>query len=147
MADFANGVAVIRYLLANNAAVLAIVPAERIAAGDVPLDTTLPAISVDEISGVPYNTVSGKEIGKTLHTERIQVTGLVKSTTAAPAGGGYPGLRTLMRAIFLACPTQRGTIVGVDVDSITPDLEGPDLPDAGSGVLSSTRDFFVRYFA
>lgn len=141
-----SGVAVIRYLLVHDAAVLAKVPASRIFAGDAPIKTELPALSVKQISGLPYLTVAMDENAR-LHTERVQVTALVKSSDGTPAGEGYPGVKALLAIVFSACKNTHGTVDGVDVVSVLPDTEGPDLEDAVHALLTQSRDFMVRYNA
>ena len=141
-----SGVAVVRYLLANNSPVTNIVPAAAIMAGDIPLATVLPAISVKQISGVPLNftRINGAH---RLHTDRVQVSVLVKGPRGTPAGLGYPGMRALLALVLAACPSQRGTVNGITVDSIVPDLEGPDLYDDTDIVHQGSRDFLVRWIA
>ena len=56
-----SGVAIVRALLAAHAAVTAAVPAVRIFAGAIPLNTPLPAISITPISGSERNTVAMNE--------------------------------------------------------------------------------------
>ena len=139
-----SGVAVIRYLLANASAVTAVVPAARIMAGDLPLNTVMPAISIVQISSVPRNTVKMGE-ASVQHTERVQVSVLFKGPQGSPAGAGYPGVRSLLKLVLAACPHTRGTVNGISVDSIVPDLEGPDLSDYATALYSGSRDFFVRW--
>lgn len=139
-----SGVAVIRYLLANNAPIVAIIPAARIMAGDLPLNMPLPAISVTQVSSVPRNTLQTNESPK-VHTDRVQVTWFFNGTEATPAGTGYPGLRAMGRLLLAACPSQRGTINGVAVQAIIPDVEGPDFAAPDEALLSSSRDFLVRW--
>jgi hypothetical protein len=139
-----SGVAVIRSKLATNAALIAVVPAARIMAGELPLNTVLPAIQVTQVSSVPRLTLAMTEPNR-MHTERVQVTVLVKGPEGEPAGGGYPTLRSILALVLAACPNQRGTINGVTVDSILPDIEGPDLADVAAALYSGSRDFFVRW--
>ncbi|MEO8101331.1 MAG: hypothetical protein ABI790_02325 [Betaproteobacteria bacterium] len=141
-----SGVAVIRYLLANNGPVLAVVPAARIVAGDLPLNTVMPAIAVTHISGVPYNAIRTNETPK-LHTDRVQVSALFKGPQGTPSGTGYPGVKALLKLVLAACPSQRGVINGVAVESIQPDTEGPDLSDQATALYSGSRDFIVRFTA
>ena len=139
-----SGVAVIRHLLANSAGITAVVPAARIMAGDLPVNTEMPAISITEISSVPRLTVAMTEPNR-MHLERVQVSALVKGPQGSPAGAGYPGVKSLLALILAACPNQRGTINGVKVDSILPDTEGPDLFDMTLSLYSGSRDFLVRW--
>ena len=141
-----SGVAAIRHLLASDSSLIAVVPAARIKAGDLPLNTVLPAISVTQVSSVPRNTVAMTEVSR-LNTDRVQVTVMVKNTDGEPAGTGYPGLRSILRLVLAACPNTRGTVNGVHLDSILPDEEGPDLPDVELSFISGSRDFLVRFNA
>jgi hypothetical protein len=140
-----SGVAVIVGLLRANNAITAVVPAARILAGDLPLGTTMPAISVTQISSMPMNFIRPDSSAR-MHTDRVQVSVLCKEPQTGVAGTGYPGLRSLMRLVLAACPNQRGTINGVVCDSIVPDLEGPDSFDDIDMVRQSSRDFIVRRF-
>lgn len=137
-----SGVAVIRWLLVNDAAITAIVPAARVIAGLLPINTVLPAIEVTQISGVPSNFIKTNEKPK-VHTDRVQVSVLFKGPEGTPAGAGYPGVKSLLALVLKACPSQRGLINGVLVDSIQPDTVGPDISDAVAAIYSQTRDFRV----
>ena len=139
-----SGVAVVRYLLANNAPVVAVVPAARVIAGDLPLNTTLPAISITQVSSIPMNLLRTNEANK-LHTDRVQVSVLFKGPQGTPAGTGYPGVKALLKLVLAACPSQRGTVNTFAVDSIQPDLEGPDLYDDATALHSGSRDFIVKW--
>ena len=139
-----SGVSVLRYLLANNAPLLAIVPATRILPGDLPLGTAFPAIAVKQIDGVPYKTIRTNETLK-VHTDRVQVSVICKAQQSAATGTGYPGVTALLKLVLAACPSQRGTVNSISVDSITPDIEGPDLPIPEVEAITKSRDFFVRW--
>lgn len=139
-----SGVKVIRYLLANDGPVTAVVPATRIRAGDLPIDITLPAIAVTQISSVPRLTLRMTEPFR-MHTDRVQVTVVSKGPQGDPAGDGYPGVRAVLDLLLAACPNQNGTVNGVTVDSVLPDPEGPDLQDDASAVYSGSRDFIVKW--
>lgn len=133
-----SGVAVIRHLLASHSPLTAEVPATRIMAGDLPLNTDLPAISVTQIDSMPRHTLAMTE-GNPLHSDRVQVTVHVRTDE-----GGYPELRSLLALVLAACPNTRGTVNGVACDSVLPDVEGPDLEDAATNLLTGSRDFLVR---
>ncbi|HSW83537.1 MAG TPA: DUF3168 domain-containing protein [Usitatibacter sp.] len=130
-----SGVSAIRFILANNSALTAAVPAANIFVGTVPLNTVLPAIGVTKISGVPNNTVAMTESGR-IQTERVQVTLLAKTSTDQLVIG---------RLIRAAVPNRSGTVNGVHVDSILPDSDGPDLDDDTTSILENSRDFIVRW--
>lgn len=145
-----SGVIVIRHLLATNAALIAALGAgppaatARIMAGDLPINTVLPAISIAQVSSMPRNTVKMNE-KSVQHTDRVQVSVLVKATQASPPGSGYPGVRALLKLVLAACPHTHGMVNGIEVDSILPDIEGPDLSDEAVEFYSGSRDFIVRY--
>lgn len=137
-----SGISVIRYLLANNAPVLAVVTATNIKVGDLPVGTVLPAIGIKQIDSVPFNMLRINETLK-VHTDRVQVTAILKDLTAS--GTGWSGLSALLKLVLAACPSQRGTVNSISVDSITPDIEGPDLPIPEIQAVSRSRDFLVRW--
>lgn len=128
-------VKVIRYLLANNAPLLALVPAAKIMAGAIPLNTVLPAIAVNHISTVERNSVAMNS-ATVLATSRVQVTVQAKS---------YTEQKSILELVRKACPVSRAIVNGVVVDSILPDLAGPDLRDDEAGIFMQSRDFFVRF--
>lgn len=139
-----SGVYVIVALLKASAGVTAIVPASRIMAGELPLNTPLPAIGVSLISSMPTNYIQANSAPK-MHTDRVQVSVLCKETSGSGAGIGYGGVQSLLRLVLAACPNQRGTINGIIVDSIVPDIAGPDSYDDVDLVHQGSRDFLVRY--
>lgn len=139
-----SGVAVIINLLLADAATLAATGADQIMAGDIPLGTTLPVLGVSLISGTPRNTLSMLEPGR-LMTDRVQVTALVKLRGEDPEGTGYPGMKALLALVLAACPNQRGTVGGILVDSILPDIEGPDFNYTAEGIVGGSRDFIVKW--
>lgn len=128
-----SGVSVVRSILANNSALIAVVPASKIFVGVVPLNTALPAIGVTQVSGEPHLTAAMTESGR-LHDDRVQVTVLTKA------------YQTSISALVAAALANRsGTVNGVKVDSILPRGEGPDLFDDASVTYERSRDFQVRW--
>ncbi len=130
-----SGVAVLRYLLANDAAVLEEVPAERILPGTLPLNIAPPAIALHQISGSELLGVRVNE-GPRTRTDRVRVSVYTSS---------YLEQKTLLALVLAACPSQRGAVNGISVDSITPAGEGPDIYDADLALFEQSRDFFVRW--
>lgn len=112
-----SGVAVIRYKLANDAPLIAVVAAAKIVAGIAPINTVLPAISVSQVSGVEWSTIKRGATGQFI-TERVQVT---------VHGRTYAQKKQIIGLIRNALTSTRGTVNGVSVDSIVPDVEGPDM--------------------
>lgn len=139
-----SGVAVIVSLLKASTAITALVPAAKIMAGDLPLNTVLPAISVTEIDAQPRLTVAMNEPNR-MHTERVQVSVLFKGPQGTPAGTGYPGVYSVMKLLLAACPHTHGTVNGITVVAIQPDTEGPDLSDDATALYSRSRDFIVKW--
>lgn len=130
-----SGVAIVRYLLANNAGVTAQVGASKIKAGDLPLNIVAPAISVKQSGGTQRKTVAMAS-AKEQWTDKVQVeiTGLT-----------YPSVKTILRLVLDALPLSRGTINSYDCDSILAAATGPDLYDSATGLYSQIQDFDVVY--
>lgn len=132
-----SGTAVIRYLLANDAGVTAVVPATRIYGGDTPIEVALPALIVTQISGVPMNLI--RNAGhRQAWTDRIQVSALGKT---------FPAVYQLIGLIRIACRSQKGTVNGVALIDIAPDFVGPDAVDESLTLYSKSIDFMVRWSA
>ena len=130
-----SGVIAIRSLLANDAAVLAVVPATKIMAGVIPIDTVLPAIGISHISTVERNTVA-MDTAQVMATERVQVTVQTKS---------YADQKSILELVRKACPNTHGTVNGIAVDSILPEIAGPDLRDDELQIFVQSRDFIVKF--
>ena len=130
-----SGVAIVRALLAADAALVAVIPAARIFAGAIPLNTPLPAISVTQTSGSERLTVAMND-AKRLVTERVQVTVCAKS---------YPSQKALIALARKALPNSRAVINGFDCDSVLPGPEGPDLYDPTAIIYEQSQDFFVKF--
>ena len=130
-----SGVIAIRSLLANNVAVLAVVPASKIMAGVIPIDTVLPAIGISHISTVERNTVA-MDAAQVMATERVQVTVEAKS---------YADQKSILELVRKAGPNTHGTVNGIAVDSILPEIAGPDLRDDDLLIFVQSRDFIVKF--
>ena len=129
-----SGVAVIRYLLANNAPLVAVVPASKITAGTVPMNTALPAISLRQISGNDDRVIS--RAANSLITDRVQVTALTET---------YSEQKTILNLIRDALPGTYGDINGVLVDSLTQESTGPDLEYEEPKMYEQSVDYLIRY--
>ncbi|MBK7493569.1 MAG: hypothetical protein IPI17_17795 [Nitrosomonas sp.] len=130
-----SGVAAIRYMLVNNAPLIASVPAARILSGVLPITTTIPAISVRQISGVEMPMI--KRTGTQLVTERIQVSVHASS---------YLSQKTIIELIRSAITSTRGTVNSVVVDSITHEGDGPDLYSDDPDIYEQSIDFMVIFY-
>lgn len=129
-----SDVIVTRYLLANNAPVVAVVPATKIMAGDIPQGTVLPAIAVSHVSTLRRHAVAGT--ATEFCAARVQVT--VMAAT-------YPQVKSILTLVRAALPRSRGTVNGVAVDSILSDIEGPDFKDDETGAYMQSNDFIVKF--
>lgn len=129
-----SGVLIMRYLLTNNANLIAAVPASRIMAGVVPINTPFPAISITQVTGSQKNFVNAPG---NFQKERIQVTVETKL---------YPQAKEIISLIRNAFPGySRGSVNGFNCDSVFPDVVGPDLEDTETGIFSQSHDFIVRW--
>jgi hypothetical protein len=121
-------------LLLADAAVLARVSVDSIAAGDVEADAKLPAIGITEVSLVGIGAIDA-QAEHSLVTSRVQVTVVAKD---------YPATQSVIGLVRRACNFHRGQIGGVDVVSVVRDTVGPDLTDAAGNPVKSI-DFKVTY--
>ncbi len=109
--------------------------ADRIYAGSIPQDSTLPAIAYDHVSTIELTTIDANS-EYALVSSRIQVTVATKD---------YPQLKNIISLIRKACNYKRGTINGVIVNSITRELIGPDFKSEDQSLYFQTIDFKVLY--
>lgn len=139
-----SGVAVVVYLLTHNAPLNGVVVTAQIMAGILPLKTPLPAIGVTQVSGVPRLTLAMIEAGA-LQSDRVQVTVKTRGRASTVAGGGYPEQKSIIVLARAALPNMRGVINGVTVDSILPDVTGPDDQDLQLDEYTQSQDFIVKW--
>lgn len=131
-----SGVAILRELLSKHAPVTQIVTAPRnIVAGILPQNTTVPALSVHQISGYEFQTVARLSNRKQIR-ERVQVTALARD---------YPTMKKLLKATALGKGVKTGIVLGFQVLSILPDYEGPEIPPGDDGIYEQSRDFMVTF--
>lgn len=132
-----SAVGVISYLLETNAPLLVeVAAAQIIVAPEIATDTVLPAINVHEIDAIERLTVSMGEAGRMV-TARVQV--------MVHAADGE-ALARILRLVRWAPATKPGTVNGIKVDSILPDIEGQDLSQPNAGIFERSRDFIVTWF-
>ncbi len=129
-----NGVIAVRSLLVADTALVAIVPAARIAAGSLPQGTTLPAISLMSVSSMDRNILI-PGISRRV-TERVQVTVLARS---------YPEAKALIAAIRAAAADRMPVIDGLAQVTVHTDSAGPDFIDEATGIHMQTQDFRVAF--
>lgn len=129
-----SAVKAVVYLLTRNAALTAVVPTDRIVSGLLGPGTKLPALSVSHISTNRRPVVQPGTIE--FCTSRVQVTVHAKE---------YPQRHVVQRLVHKALPPTRGLVNGVDVDSIQPGGDGPDIDDAAAEIYMGTSDFIVTF--
>lgn len=129
-----DGVAVIRQLLANNAALTALVPSARIAAGVLPQGTALPAISITLISAVDRNIPAPGATRSV--TARVQVT-VIAST--------YPSQRQILAAVKKAAADTMPAVTGISAVVVHSDATGPDFMDEKATLYMGSQDFRISY--
>lgn len=122
-------------LLSTNTALKAVVPQARMFAGLIPLETALPAIAYNFISGTQQTAIGLTEIKQ---RSRIQIT---------VAASTYPVVKQVIELVVDACNLQQGTFNGVITDSVIKDLVGPDFRDDEAGIYYQTVDFIVTHNA
>lgn len=129
-----SGVAIVNYLLSNNAGLTAVVNSAQIISGVIPVGTPQPAISVIKISAIGRKSVSMAE--SNIVIERVQVTILAKS---------YASAKSILASVISALPLSKSTVNGFLCDSVLPDTEGPDIFDPDALLYMQTMDFMVRF--
>lgn len=130
-----SGVAILYYQASHNTALTNQVPAARIFSGVIPLETTLPAISITQVDGNTRNIVKNDGVN-VLWTDRVQVT---------VAGKSYRSVKDILSLVQAACGNVRGTINGIKCDSIVDDSVGPDIFEQEDGIFEQSQDFIVKY--
>lgn len=129
-----NGVAALLQVLGADAALTALVPAARIMAGILPLDTALPAISVTLVSSVDRKVISA---GALRHVrQRVQATVLAS---------GYPEQQAVMAAMRRAAADSFPTVPGISRVTIHTESTGPDFMDRPAALYAGSQDFRVTY--
>lgn len=129
-----DGVAVILSLLQAASALTTAVPAERIVAGLLGLDTELPAIAVTRVSAIDANIISP---GATRHVrERVQATVLAAS---------YPQLQATLKAVKAAAADHVGSFAGLSNVTVHTDSAGPYFMDDQASIHTGSQDFIVGY--
>jgi hypothetical protein len=123
----------IAYMLTHDTALNTEVPVAKIFPGLIPVNTVLPAIAFNLISGLP---VKNQRMANMLKVSRIQVTVQTRS---------YAKQKQIIQLIRNACDAKQGLFNSVDVDSSLADIEGPDMRDDDAAIFMQTQDFIVKY--
>lgn len=130
-----DGVAAVRSVLAANGALTALVPAAKIIAGPLPLNTAAPAITLQSISIVDRNLPNP---GVKRHVvERVQVTVLAPN---------YPSQKNILRAIRKAAADKfYPAVSGIDQVTIVTESAGPDFMNEQASLWLGSQDLRVTY--
>lgn len=130
-----DGVAAVRSVLVADAALTALVLADNIAAGPLPLAGTLPRLMLESISAVDRNLPSP---GATRHVrERVQVTIMARN---------YPEQKAILRAVRRAAADQvNPEVPGIDNVTIHTEPRGPDFMIEDPAIWCGTQDFITTY--
>lgn len=129
-----SAVKAVRYLLTHDAALAAAVPVDRIVAGRLGPGTVLAAVTISHVSTTRRPVVNGG--GTAFCTARVQVTTHAKT---------YPEQDAIQKLVRKALPPMRGSVNGVDLDSIQDGGTGPDIIDATADIYMGTDDFIVTF--
>lgn len=129
-----NGVVVVRSLLVANIGFQGLVPDGRIAAGNLPQGTNLPAISLLSISRVDRNIPAPGP--KRRVRERVQVTAFART---------YPEAKAILAAARRVAADQMPMIADISEVTVHTDVTGPDLLDEETGIHMQTQDFLVSF--
>lgn len=127
---------IIRALLASNATLAALVPAERIRTGTIPQGIALPAILISTVSSNERHRVADN-CEPILITARTEVTVLAKN---------YMDQRKVIDLVGKAIRGGRRMVGGVLVANIRTDIVGPDMHDKPLDIYMQSRDFQVVYY-
>jgi len=130
-----DGVAAVRSVMIADAPLVALVPEDSIHAGDLPLNATLPAISLSSVSKVDRNIPAP---GATRHVrERVQATFHARN---------YPEQKAVERAARRAAADKiNPEVPGITNVTIHTEGAGPDLRAADASVWMGTQDFMTTY--
>lgn len=130
-----DGVVATRSVLVADAAMTGLVPGVRIIAGPLPLNITLPAISLESISKVDLNIPAP---GSTRFVrERVQVTVHAKN---------YPEQKAILRAVRHAAADKLfPTVAGISGITIHTESAGPDFMSEDASIWMGSQDLMVKY--
>lgn len=126
---------IVNHVLSAAGGVTALVPAVRIVSGPIALGSPLPAIGILHVTGNEHLTVSMAET-KRFRWARVHVMAHAET---------YPAKLQILDAVLSALRGYHGSISGISVDSILPDIEGPDIDDPGGNQYERGQDFIVKW--
>lgn len=133
-----SGVAILRFLLTSDAALINAIPSSRIMVGNIPINYNFPAIGINKISGTERRFIS--RTGTQTVTERVQV------TVVGGEAQGYRGTEEILNLIRDAVISTRGTVGIFEVDSIQHDIDGPALQYEAPVRFEQSTDYIVRFY-
>lgn len=130
-----DGVAAVRTVLVADLGLVALVPAEKVVAGVLPLSTVLPGIALTSISRREDSMLAPD--GFCFVQERVQVTVLARD---------YPTMKRVLRAVRRAAADQIDPpVAGITDVTIHTDGTGPDIIADDTNIHQGTQDFSVSY--
>lgn len=129
-----SAVKAVRYLLANNASLTAVVPDDQIVAGPLAQGARPPGISIEHVSTIRRNLVQPG--ASDFCTSRLQITVMANT---------YASLVQVLGLVRDALPRSRGSVNGVAVDSILRDVEGPHFTDETLHLFLGSQDVIVHH--
>lgn len=141
-----SGVAIVRNLLVNNAALLALVPAASVFAGHIPQGTALPAVGVTEVSVQRIHMTTDAAATKTSQAW-VQVTVMTSGSTSTTAA--YTQMKKILAAAGLGRGVHTGIYQGSDfaynIKAVIDHGIGPEIPPADDKIYEQSRDFMVTF--
>lgn len=130
-----SGPSIVWTKVKTNAGVLAVVGVDDIMCGTLPVGTPMPAIGITQIGKAQRLNLS-MVATKWLMRARVTVTVLSKD---------YEQANDVLELVRLALPNFRGIVSGYEVESILPDVEGPDEENPDEGIKARSADYIVTF--
>lgn len=130
-----DAVAALRAVLVADAGVLALVPATRIIAGELPQGIELPAISITSVSLRPDKPLARETVRAIWERGQLRI-----------VGSSYPEQKAVGRAARRALDYEPDPIVpGISDVTIIEEGEGPDFYSEATQTYQGTQDYGVSY--
>ena len=129
-----NGIDVVAELASADAALTAVVSSAHMLAGSIPLNATLPAISLAVISASHNAVVTPGETRRM--TERVQAT---------IAASSYEQKDQVLELLRHACADKIGAFAGLAQVTVHMDGTGPDFENEDASIFFQTQDFRVAF--
>lgn len=129
-----DGVAALRRLLADHAALTAMVPEDRIVAGPLAQGEALPALSLESVSKVDRNIPN--PVLRRHVRERVQVTVLARN---------YVEQKAVLTEVRRAASDRRPSVTGLVGVVVHTASAGPDFMNEAATIWMGSQDFTVTY--